>query len=274
MHPRCTPGCLDFWGESSYLGRATCGIWWPGGAEGREADTDRHPRSLRPPSSSAGSPVLSPHAPQTPQRGKIPVSSRGSEFASLRRFRSFRNSLLPCRQSGKETKNRAETERTWAPAAPPCFPDFHRSPLRCHFSLNSPGTVRKIGVSCRGRGGSSSPVLTVQPHGDSGQRPCVPAPRNYSFSFGMVRAGINTFECFLHLSAYSLLSTSNPPLFLCACVSSQWIFRDHLGRWAAKSAYYPSMDSLPAAEINSLIDFCEQPWLPSANKLDGLNVSH
>lgn len=67
-----------------------------------------------------------------------------------------------------------------------------------------------------GKGGSSSPVLTVKPHGDSGQRPCVPAPRNYSFSFGMVRAGINTFECFLHLSAYSLLSTSNPPLFLCA----------------------------------------------------------
>lgn len=201
---------------------------------------------------------------------------------SLRPFSGFVLShSCPVAKVGRK-KNRAETERTWAPAAPPCFPDdaniraagVHRSHLRCHFSLNSTGTVRKIGVGCRGRGESSSPVLTVKPHGDSGQRPCVPAPRNYSFSFGMVRAGINTFECFLHLSAYSLLSTSNPPLFLCACVSSLWIFRDHLGRWAAKSAYYPSMDSLSAAEINSLIDFCERPRLPSANKLDGLNVSH
>lgn len=142
-------------------------------------------------------------------------------------------------------------------------PGVHRSPCRCHFSLNSTGTVRKIGVSRRGRegkggrrGGFSSLVLTAKPHGDSGQRPCVPAHRNYSFLSGSVRAGINTFECFLVLSAYSLLSTSNPPLF---SVSSLWIFRDHWGRRAAESAHYPSVDAPSAAEINSQIDFCERP---------------
>lgn len=76
-------------------------------------------------------------------------------------------------------------------------------------------------------GGFSSLVLTVKAHGDSGQRPCVSARRNYSLLVGLIRAGINTFECFLDLSAYSLLSSSNPPLFF---VSSAWIFQDHWGR--------------------------------------------
>lgn len=57
MHPRWTLGILDVWEESSYLGHATCGIWSPKEA-GRAADTDRHSRSPRSPSSSAGSRCL------------------------------------------------------------------------------------------------------------------------------------------------------------------------------------------------------------------------
>lgn len=288
MRPRCTPEDLDLWGESSYLGRATCGIWCPGGAAGREADTDRHPRSPRPPSSSAGSPVLSPHAPQTPQRGKIPVSLR--KGGSLRPFSGFVLSVThscPVGKVGRGKKKKTETERTWAPAAPPCFPDdagiraagVHRSHLRCHFSLNSTGTVRKIGVSSRGRSG-----------GGRGGPPLLSLRWNHTETPASVRASLRpaithsrlawSEQELIHLSVsctYRLILYYRPqihPYFCARCVSSLWIFRDHLGRWAAKSAYYPSMDSLSAAEINSLIDFCERPRLPSANKLDGLNVSH
>lgn len=134
--------------------------------------------------------ALSTRSADAPERQNPGFIAERREFASLQRVCSFRNSLLPCRQSGKGEKKKTETERTWAPAAPPSFPDdagiraagVHRSHLRCHFSLNSTGTVRKIGVSSRGRsGGGEGGVLLSCPYGETTRRlrpasvrPCAP----------------------------------------------------------------------------------------------------
>lgn len=85
-------------------------------------------------------------------------------------FSGFVLSVTHSVLSAKWGKKGWAEKRTWAPAAPPRFPDdadirapgVHRSHCRSHFSLKSTGNVRKSGVSSCGRG-----VLLTRPYGES-----------------------------------------------------------------------------------------------------------